>query len=216
MDSVKTNRTRRQRGYSFEHELVRRINSCNGWKAIRLGSPSVSLPDVIAVNNAKGIMLAIEAKSTSTDTIKVPIEQVARCINWLNLFTRYRHRYVILALKFMSKKWKKAYTYEHRELQEYYWLWDDATTTTTTLPDTNIIAKVLEESKNNNNKKKSNRSKIYIACRYDGSLYIYMNYATTPLLINPNDTNNGSSGNGDERRIRLTLTLFEMPWQGRE
>ncbi|MFN4336391.1 MAG: hypothetical protein ACK4FV_02275 [Candidatus Nitrosocaldus sp.] len=207
MDSVKTNRTRRQRGYSFEYELVRRINSCNGWRAIRLGSPSVSLPDVIAVNNSKGIMLAIEAKSTSTDTIKVPIEQVARCVNWLNLFTRYRHRNAILALKFMSKKWKKAYTYEYRELQEYYyWLWNDATTTTT-LPDIEIIAKVLEESKDK-------RSKTYIACRYDGSICIYINDTTPP--INTNDTDNSLSGNRDERRIMLTPVLFDMPWQGRE
>ncbi len=204
VDSVRTNRTRRQRGYSFEYELVKRINSCNGWRAIRLGSPSVSLPDVIAVNNTRGVMLAIEAKSTSTDTIKVPIEQVARCINWLNLFTRYRYRNAILALKFMSKKWKKADTYEHRELQEYYYLLWNATARTATLPDKEVIARALEESKD--------KRKAYIACRYDGSLYIYMNYTATPINPSPN-ADDSFNGNGDERRIRLTLVPFEMPWQ---
>ncbi|MEM4365220.1 MAG: hypothetical protein QXJ44_04860 [Candidatus Nitrosocaldus sp.] len=204
MDSVKTNRTRRQRGYSFEHELVRRINSCNGWKAIRLGSPSVAMPDVVAVNNAKGIMLAIEAKSTSTDTIKVPIEQVARCINWLNLFTRYRHRHAILALKFMSKRWKKAYTYEHRALQEYYyrWEWDEEA------HHDDVVSKVmrilLEESKKS--------SKSYIACKYDGSLCIYINDAGTDAATILTNTN---SSNYEGRRIRLDLNAFTMPWESK-
>ncbi|GBC72860.1 hypothetical protein HRbin04_00255 [archaeon HR04] len=204
MDSVKTNRTRRQRGYSFEYELVRRINSCNGWKAIRLGSPSVSLPDVIAVNNTRGIMLAIEAKSTSTDTIKVPIEQVARCINWLNLFTRYRHRYAILALKFMSKRWKKAYTYEHRVLQEYYYqlgLGDEEHRDDVVR---RVMMKVQEEGKDDNDKNSS--KKAYIACRYDGSLYIHLNEPhPNPATI----TDNGSEAG---RRIRLDLNTFAMPW----
>ncbi len=150
MDSIRTNRTRRQRGYNFERELVNRINSCNGWRALRLGSPSVSLPDVIAVNNEESIMLAIEAKSTSTDTIRILMEQIERCLRWLDTFSLYKHRYAILALKFMSKKWKKAYTYKYRELHEYYKLWDGLT---------NIS---------------SNGSSISIEsilCKYDGSMY---------------------------------------------
>ncbi len=149
MDSMKTNNTRRQRGYNFEREIVKRINMCDGWRALRLGSPSVSLPDVIAVNNEESIMLAIEAKSTSTDTIRIPLEQIERCLRWLDTFSLYKHRYAILALKFMSKKWKKAYTYKHRELHEYYRLWDGLT---------NI----------NNNCSSSIES---ILCKYDGSMY---------------------------------------------
>lgn len=210
MDSVKTNRARRQRGYSFEYELVRRVNSCNGWKAIRLGSPSVSLPDVIAINNTRGIMLAIEAKSTSTDTIKVPIEQVARCINWLNLFTRYRHRYAILALKFMSKRWKKAYTYEHRVLQEYYYqlgLGKEEKDDRDDVVRRVMMMEVQEEGKDGNGKNRS--KKVYIACRYDGSLYIYLNDShIDPAII----TNNGSEVG---RRIRLDLNTFAMPWEGK-
>lgn len=212
MDSVKTNRTRRQRGYTFEYELVRRINSCYGWKAIRLGSPSVALPDVIAVNNAQGILLAIEAKSTSTDTIKVPMEQVARCINWLNLFTRYRHRYAILALKFMSKKWKKAYTYEHRALQEYYWLWDDA------IPLNKNMMMNRQEGCNkgggkDNSSSAANIKKVYITCRYDGSLYVYLNDdAGTTTTASPTST---ITNHGEEGRMRLNLNPFTMPWQNK-
>lgn len=187
MDSVRTNRTRRQRGYTFEYELVKRMNSCSGWRAIRLGSPSVALPDVVAVNNSKGIMLAIEAKSTSTDTIKVPMEQVARCINWLDLFSRYRRRYTILALKFMSKRWRKAYTYEHRALQEYYWLWDDG----------RVGAGIQAHVKSRGS------SRAYIACRYDGSLYIHLDGANTCA----------GDSSMDDRRMMLTLDRFTMPWQ---
>ncbi|MGB9003672.1 MAG: resolvase, partial [Nitrosotalea sp.] len=43
-------RTRRQRGYNWEDTLVKRFNSIEGWKAFRLGSPSVGLPDVLAVS----------------------------------------------------------------------------------------------------------------------------------------------------------------------
>jgi len=150
MDSMKTNNTRRQRGYNFEREIVKRISRCDGWRALRLGSPSVSLPDVIAVNNSEGIMLAIEAKSTSTDTIRIPLEQIERCLRWLDTFPLYKHRYAILALKFMSKKWKKAYTYKHRELHEYYRLWDGLTDISSNC---------------------SSRSIESILCKYDGSMY---------------------------------------------
>ena len=43
----KINKTRRQRGYTWENTLVKRFNSIKSWKAFRLGSPSVALPDVL-------------------------------------------------------------------------------------------------------------------------------------------------------------------------
>jgi Holliday junction resolvase len=158
MDSIKTNNTRRQRGYNFEREIVKRISSCDGWKALRLGSPSVSLPDVIAVNNSESIMLAIEAKSTSTDRIRIPLEQIERCLRWLDTFSLYKHRYAILALKFMSKKWKKAYTYKYRELHEYYKLWDCLTN--------------IGSGSSSNSRIES------ILCKYDGSMY-YIEYSSS-------------------------------------
>ena len=44
-------RTRRQRGYNWEDTLVKRFNARPNWKAFRLGSPSVALPDILVVNN---------------------------------------------------------------------------------------------------------------------------------------------------------------------
>ena len=43
--------TRRQRGYNWEDTLVKRFNKMDNWKAFRLGSPSVALPDILCVNN---------------------------------------------------------------------------------------------------------------------------------------------------------------------
>ena len=45
----KTAQIRRQRGYNWEDTLVKRFNSLESWKAFRLGSPSVALPDVLCV-----------------------------------------------------------------------------------------------------------------------------------------------------------------------
>ncbi len=184
MDSIKTNNTRRQRGYNFEREIVKRISGCDGWRALRLGSPSVSLPDVIAVNNSESIMLAIEAKSTSTDTIRIPLEQIERCLRWLDTFSLYKHRYAILALKFMSKKWKKAYTYKYRELHEYYKLWDGLT---------NISS---------NGSSNSSTSIESILCKYDGSMY-YIGYS--------NSSNDKKSSYG-AKAIQLELKEFKMPF----
>ena len=51
---LKTNqkraRIRRQRGYHWEDTIVKRFNSIEGWNAFRLGSPSIALPDVLAVS----------------------------------------------------------------------------------------------------------------------------------------------------------------------
>ncbi|GBL42372.1 hypothetical protein EMGBD3_17400 [Nitrosarchaeum sp.] len=66
-DNKKIARTRRQRGYNWEDTLVKRFNSSENWKAFRLGSPSIALPDVLAVNNQNSMIFTIEAKSgTST------------------------------------------------------------------------------------------------------------------------------------------------------
>ena len=134
---------RKQRGYSFEHELVNRINKVEGWIAIRLGSPSISLPDIIAVNNGNSTLLAIEAKSSSSDIITIPVDQIMRCLRILNTFAIYENKYAIIALKFMSKKWRGRRRYTYRELREYYY--------------------VLNNTVVNDD----------IKCKYDGSLYYY-------------------------------------------
>ena len=52
-------KTRRQRGYQWEDTLVKRFNSMNSWKAFRLGSPSVALPDILCVNNHQSKIFTI-------------------------------------------------------------------------------------------------------------------------------------------------------------
>ena len=117
-------RTRRQRGYNWEDTLVKRFNSIKSWKAFRLGSPSVALPDVLSVNNAASIIFTIEAKSGTGTTLFVPFDQIERCLNWINTFQVYQKREVILAFKFLSKKRIGTGKYEKRELREFYKVWD--------------------------------------------------------------------------------------------
>lgn len=113
---------RRNRGYSFEHTLVQRLN--NGvWNARRLGGSSTGLPDIIAVNNIKAILLSIEAKSGTGDILYVPQDQIKRCLLIRNMFSFYTTRHFILAFKFMRKKRymrKGQIVYEKRKLIEYY------------------------------------------------------------------------------------------------
>ena len=116
--------TRRQRGYNWEDTLVKRFNSIKSWKAFRLGSPSVSLPDVLSVNNAESTIFTIEAKSGTGTPLYVPFDQIERCLNWIDNFQIYQKREVILAFKFLSKKRIGTGKYEKRELHEFYKIWD--------------------------------------------------------------------------------------------
>ena len=123
---------RRSRGYSYEHSLVQRLNNNNDWNARRLGGSSTGLPDIIAVNNKKAILLTIEAKSGTGDILYVPQEQIERCMLISEMFSYYKTRHVILAFKFMRKKRlrkKGKVTYENRKLMEYYKLADPIYTT---------------------------------------------------------------------------------------
>ncbi len=117
-------RTRRQRGYSWESTLVKRFNSLSDWKAFRLGSPSVALPDVLVVSNGNSTLFTIEAKSGTGTTLQVPFDQIIRCLNWTNHFELYKTRKVVLAFKFLSKKRVGVGKYENRQLREFYKVWD--------------------------------------------------------------------------------------------
>ena len=116
--------TRRQRGYNWENTLVKRFNSIKSWKAFRLGSPSVALPDVLTVNNVESTIFTIEGKSGTGTTLYVPFDQIERCLNWIDNFQVYQKREVILAFKFLSKKRIGTSKYEKRELREFYKVWD--------------------------------------------------------------------------------------------
>ena len=126
-------RTRRQRGYNWEDTLVKRFNSASDWKAFRLGSPSIALPDVLAVNTQDSSIFTIEAKSGTSTSLPVPADQIERCKKWIDTFDIYKKRNVILAFKFLSKKRIGQGIYENRELREFYKIWDD------TLPITDCV-----------------------------------------------------------------------------
>lgn len=124
-DNKKIARTRRQRGYNWEDTLVKRFNSTENWKAFRLGSPSVSLPDVLAVNTQNSMIFTIEAKSGTSTSLPVPADQIERCQKWIKTFDIYKDRKVILAFKFLSKKRIGLGQYESRELREFFKIWDE-------------------------------------------------------------------------------------------
>jgi Holliday junction resolvase len=119
-------RTRRQRGYTWEDTLVKRFNSVEDWKAFRLGSPSVGLPDILAVSTKENTIYTIEAKSGTSTTLHVPYDQIQRCLKWVHTLDLYGTRKVIIAFKFLSKKRIGTGKYEPRQLREYYKVWNES------------------------------------------------------------------------------------------
>ena len=122
----KAARMRRQRGYHWEDTIVKRFNGTEKWKAFRLGSPSIALPDVLAVNNQDSVIFTIEAKSGTSTSLPVPADQIERCLEWIKTFDIYKKRNVLLAFKFLSKKRVGLGKYESRELREFYKIWDES------------------------------------------------------------------------------------------
>lgn len=122
--SARASRARRSRGYAWEDTLVKRLNGAAGWSGFRLGSPSVALPDILAVNNGSKSLIIIEAKSGTGTTLQVPSEQVQRCKRWTDALGAYQDRRVVFAFKFLSKKRTGTATYTGRRLREFYKEWD--------------------------------------------------------------------------------------------
>ncbi len=125
-NNQKAARTRRQRGYQWEDTIVKRFNSTDNWKAFRLGSPSIALPDVLAVSTDNNAIFTIEAKSGTSTSLPVPADQIERCLSWIKTFDIYKKRNVLLAFKFLSKKRIDIGKYESRELREYFKIWDES------------------------------------------------------------------------------------------
>lgn len=144
-DNKKIARTRRQRGYHWEDTLVKRFNEIDGWKAFRLGSPSVALPDILVISTKNSTIFTIEAKSGTTNSLVVPFDQIQRCLRWADTFELYSTRRVIFAFKFLSKKRVGLGEYEKRELREYYKVWN-----------------AMHEP-------------VDFACNYDGTTYLLIN-----------------------------------------
>lgn len=122
--AARASRARRSRGYAWEETLVKRLGGLEGWRAVRLGSPSVALPDIMAVDNAGGRLIIVEAKSGTGTTLQVPADQVKRCVKWTETLGAYKDRRVVFAFKFLSKKRVGTATYTGRKLREFYKEWD--------------------------------------------------------------------------------------------
>ncbi len=122
----KAARTRRQRGYQWEDTIVKRFKNIPDWSAFRLGSSSIALPDVLAVNTKKNTIFTIEAKSGTSTFLPVPADQIERCLDWIKTFDIYKKRNVLLAFKFLSKRRMGIGEYVSRELREYFKIWDES------------------------------------------------------------------------------------------
>ena len=98
-DYKRVNKTRRNRGYAFEKYMVKHLNKQGNYKAVRLGSPSTGLPDVLAVGGQN--IITMECKSTmNRKRLYIPKDQIIRCYNFADLFERRYYRIVLLAFKF--------------------------------------------------------------------------------------------------------------------
>lgn len=117
--SLKLARTRKKRGYDWEDAIVKRFLE-KGWVAMRLGSPSIHLPDVLAIDNHSMVILAIEAKSGTRNSIVIPGPQVERTYQFVESFKAYKERKVILAVKFLSKKRVASGKYTRRKRREFF------------------------------------------------------------------------------------------------
>ena len=100
---ARSSRLRRQRGYSFERQVVDMFNE-DGWYSVRLGAPSIELPDVFCINNASSSVVAAECKSTRGDRIVVPNEQIRRCRDWVGRLEPYEHRHALVACLFAADR----------------------------------------------------------------------------------------------------------------
>ena len=125
-NNQKAARMRRQRGYQWEDTIAKRFNGTEKWRGFRLGSPSIALPDVLAVNTEESTIFTIEAKSGTSTSLPVPADQIERCLDWIKTFDIYKKRNVLLAFKFLSKKRLGIGKYESRELREFFKVWDES------------------------------------------------------------------------------------------
>ena len=118
----------RRRGYAFEKYLTDYLNKNGDWHARRLGAPSTELPDILAVNNKRKIIIAIECKSTVSNNTRIPDYQIKRCLDIVDDFKLY-DGFAILAYKFGRKNNSVVFRNEKiphstRKITYYYYIWN--------------------------------------------------------------------------------------------
>ncbi|NMJ86251.1 MAG: resolvase [Thaumarchaeota archaeon] len=149
----------RWRGYSFEHTLVKRMNSSHTWYARRFGGSSTGFPDIVAVNNNERTLLTVEAKTGTSNNLYVPPDQIERCAKILDVFGLYEKKYVILAFKFMSKRRVRSKGnsgYQYRQIHEYY-----------KVANRLLVKKIIPTVK----------------CTYDGRTFVIVNEVAKPIQL---------------------------------
>lgn len=119
-DWAKISNTRRTRGYQFEYRLVNAFNALEGPKkkkhyhARRLGGSSSGLPDIVVTNKEKSLVYSMECKSSESEQIYIPVDQIERCMDIRdNFLSLYKNRYIVFAFKFKASK-KKGRKLQYR------------------------------------------------------------------------------------------------------
>ena len=93
---------RRQRGYFWEKKIVEKFTKL-GFVSVRLGGTTTSMPDVSAHKDQSKLIISIECKSGVARSLKVPRDQLERCMEWCKQWGLYENRIVLLAFKFAHK-----------------------------------------------------------------------------------------------------------------
>lgn len=104
------NTLRKRRGYAWEKLIINFANSKEGYFARRLGGSSTGLPDIVITHNASGTVYAIEAKSVTSPTAYIPLDEVERCLDILKMFDYYKYKWVWFAFKFGVNKTEYQHT----------------------------------------------------------------------------------------------------------
>jgi Holliday junction resolvase len=113
---------RRSRGYAFEHDLVGRFNFAEDWWARRLGGSSTGLPDIVVTNNRTGTLLVLECKSTYSNEVYIPPDQVERCQTVCDGFGYYTDKHIIFAIKFARHVLKEGGKYKKKRQPKTYYI----------------------------------------------------------------------------------------------
>jgi Holliday junction resolvase len=110
---------RKSRGNSFEYHIRDELRK-RGFKANKMGGNTVGFPDIVATRH--NTILAIEAKSVADNLAYVPIDEIQRCFDLMDMFELYKHKHAIVAFKFMTKINNISF---RRQLRYYYYVMDE-------------------------------------------------------------------------------------------
>lgn len=115
MTPAGTGRGARKLGYRWENDLTRRISAADGLEAMRIGSPSAGMPDIVAYTDMRFEPRAwvIECKSTSSRRpIYVRRAQVEVMKRWLWGPLRGKWNGMMLACRWTARGHQAEWFYD--------------------------------------------------------------------------------------------------------